>query len=61
MKAIGYWNAGSLDRAAALVDAGRVRSTLTRSLSPISAESLREAHCMLESGQAVGKIVLEGF
>jgi zinc-binding alcohol dehydrogenase family protein len=50
-----------LNRLAALVDDGRVRSTLTRRLSPISAARLREAHRVLESGQALGKIVLEGF
>jgi zinc-binding alcohol dehydrogenase family protein len=50
-----------LNRVAALVDGGRVRSTLTRSLRPISAARLREAHRVLESSQAIGKIVLEGF
>jgi zinc-binding alcohol dehydrogenase family protein len=50
-----------LNRVAALIDGRRVRSTLNRSLSPISAAKVREAHRVLESGQAVGKIALEGF
>ncbi|TIV68675.1 MAG: zinc-binding alcohol dehydrogenase family protein [Mesorhizobium sp.] len=44
-----------------LVDAGRLRTTLTRRLSPINAANLKIAHALLESGTARGKIVLEGF
>ncbi|MGB6241212.1 MAG: zinc-binding alcohol dehydrogenase family protein [Castellaniella sp.] len=50
-----------LDELARLVDAGRVRSTLTQRISPINAENLKQAHTVLESGRACGKIVLEGF
>jgi zinc-binding alcohol dehydrogenase family protein len=50
-----------LERLAQLVDSGRIRTTLTRSLSPINAANLREAHRMVESGGAVGKIVAEGW
>jgi zinc-binding alcohol dehydrogenase family protein len=46
---------------AALVDAGRLRSTLGDHFGRINAENLRRAHALLESGQARGKIVLEGF
>ncbi len=46
---------------AELMDAGRVRSTLTRRIVPISARTLREAHAELESGRTIGKIVLEGW
>ena len=41
-----------------LVDAGRIRTTMTKMLGPIGAEALREAHQILETGHAVGKIVV---
>jgi NADPH2:quinone reductase len=44
-----------------LVDEGKLRTTLTERLSPISAANLKQAHALLESGKARGKIVLEGF
>lgn len=50
-----------LDEVARLVDAGRLRTTLTETLCPIDAANLRKAHALLESGRARGKIVLEGF
>jgi len=50
-----------LAEVAALADAGRLRSTLTATLGPIDAAHLRRAHALLESGTAIGKVVLEGF
>lgn len=50
-----------LDRVADLVDAGRMRSTLTATLSPISPATLAEAHRRVESGAMRGKIVVEGW
>ena len=50
-----------LDAVAKLVDAGKVRSTLTEMLKPINARNLIAAHRLLESGTARGKIVLESF
>ncbi|WP_323017492.1 zinc-binding alcohol dehydrogenase family protein [Castellaniella sp.] len=50
-----------LDEVARLVDAGRLRSTLNQRLHPINAANLKQAHTLLESGRACGKIVLEGF
>jgi NADPH2:quinone reductase len=50
-----------LDEVAALVEAGRIKSTLTRRLSPISAANLRTAHALLEGGHTIGKVVLEGW
>lgn len=50
-----------LDRVADLVDEGTIRSTVNERLGTISADSLRRAHALLESHQARGKIVLEGF
>lgn len=47
-----------LDAVAGLVDAGRVRTTLTRTLTPISAATLREAHALVETGRTVGKVVV---
>ena len=50
-----------LTEMAALVDAGRIRTTLTEVLGPMSAETLREGHRRLESGTTVGKLALTGF
>lgn len=50
-----------LDTVAALVDAGKIRSTATESFGTINAENLKRAHGLIESGKAKGKIVLEGF
>ena len=50
-----------LNEVAALVDAGRIRTTLAEVLRPINAANLKKAHAVLESGTAKGKIVLEGF
>ncbi len=46
---------------AALVDEGKLRSTLTRRLSPINAATLREAHAAVEGGHTIGKVVIEGW
>jgi zinc-binding alcohol dehydrogenase family protein len=50
-----------LDDVAALVDAKKLRTTLTETLSPINAANLRKAHAQLESGQTIGKLVLAGW
>lgn len=50
-----------LNEVAALVDAGRVKTTLTEVMRPINAQNLKSAHALLESGKARGKLVLEGF
>lgn len=50
-----------LDEVSGLVDSGRIRTTMTESLGPITAANLKVAHAKLESGTARGKIVLEGF
>lgn len=50
-----------LDRVAALIDAGELRSTHTDTLTPINAANLREAHRRLESGTTIGKLVLAGW
>ncbi|BCX49713.1 arginate lyase and other MDR family protein [Haloferula helveola] len=52
---------GLLNEVAGLVEAGRVKTTLTEVAGRIDAATLREAHARIESGTARGKIVLEGF
>jgi zinc-binding alcohol dehydrogenase family protein len=46
---------------AAEIDAGRIRTTVSEVISPISAKNLREVHRRIETGQAKGKIVLDSF
>ena len=43
------------------IDAGRIRTTVSEVLRPINAANMRQAHALVESGKARGKIVLEGF
>lgn len=47
-----------LETVAGLVDAGTVRTTLTRELGPLDATALRQAHELVEAGHMVGKVVL---
>jgi len=50
-----------LGEVARLVDAGRIRTTLTETFGPINAANLKKAHAFIESGRARGKVVLAGF
>lgn len=50
-----------LSHVAGQIDAGNIRTTLSDTLSPINAANMREAHRLVETGQAKGKIVVEGF
>ncbi|WP_269582143.1 zinc-binding alcohol dehydrogenase family protein [Roseibium sp. Sym1] len=50
-----------LNEVADLVDAGRVRTTLSETIEPINAANLRLAHAKIESNKTIGKIVLSGF
>ncbi|MGN7752344.1 zinc-binding alcohol dehydrogenase family protein [Sinorhizobium sp. 22678] len=50
-----------LNRVAELVDGGKIRTTLTETLGPIDAATLRKAHQMIETGRTRGKLVLAGF
>jgi len=43
------------------IDAGVFRTTVSETLSPITADNLRRAHQKIESGTAKGKIVLEAW
>jgi NADPH2:quinone reductase len=50
-----------LDRVADLVDAGKIRTTLQKTFSPINAANLRAAQKIVESGKSIGKVALEGW
>lgn len=50
-----------LNRVAAWIDAGRIQGTANSVISPINAANLRDAHAQLETGKAIGKIVMEGW
>ena len=50
-----------LTRVADLVDQGYIQTTSGKNMGTINAENLKTAHAELESGKAIGKIVLEGF
>jgi zinc-binding alcohol dehydrogenase family protein len=50
-----------LDRVAALVDEGVLRTTVSENFGTINAANLRRAHALIETNRARGKIVLNGF
>lgn len=50
-----------LSQVAELVDAGKIRTTLSDVLGPINATNLKAAHALIESGKTRGKLVLSGF
>ncbi|KOB77979.1 Alcohol dehydrogenase [Operophtera brumata] len=50
-----------LEEVSRLVDEGKLAHTLTRTLSPINAANLREAHRLMEEKRMIGKLVLTGF
>lgn len=50
-----------LNRVAAWVDEGRIQGTANNVMLPINAANLRDAHARLESGKAIGKIVMQDW
>ena len=50
-----------LNEVAMLVDAGRIQSTMQANLGIINAANMKKAHALVESGKAIGKIVLSKF
>ena len=48
-----------LNQVAHVVDSGEVRSTINRRLSPMTVETLREAHRLVETSAGIGKVVIE--
>lgn len=47
-----------LNDIAHLVDEGTLRTTLAKTFSPITAENLKRAHELIETGRSIGKLVL---
>jgi NADPH2:quinone reductase len=56
-----YAQSRILNEVAELVDTGVLRTTLAEDLGPINAANLKRAHAAIESGRAIGKLVLSGF
>ncbi|MGI2059733.1 zinc-binding alcohol dehydrogenase family protein [Shewanella baltica] len=50
-----------LNRLSTLIDTGELQSTFGEHYGTINAQNLIKAHTLIESGKAIGKIVLEGF
>jgi NADPH:quinone reductase-like Zn-dependent oxidoreductase len=50
-----------LNKVADLIDQGYIHTTVGKILGKINAKNLRVAHEELESGQSIGKVVLQGF
>lgn len=50
-----------LNHVSELVDAGKIRTTLSDVIGPINAANLKKAHARIESGTTRGKLVLSGF
>ena len=50
-----------LTKVVELVDAGKIRSTLTETAGTINAANLKKAHALVETGKMKGKVVLAGF
>ena len=50
-----------LNKVADLIDEGVLHTTFTKELGLINAATLRQAHALIESGKAHGKVVLAGF
>lgn len=50
-----------LSRVAQEIDEGKIKSTLAKTLSPINAANLREAHRLIETGASIGKVVVHKF
>ena len=50
-----------LTEVAALIDAGKIKTTLNKVISPINVVNLKQAHSDIESGNSIGKIVLQGW
>ena len=50
-----------LNHVSQLIDDGVIKTTLGENYGTINAENLKRAHAHIETNQAVGKVVLEGF
>ncbi|MES3045550.1 hypothetical protein [Sphingomonas faeni] len=61
MKVVGYRTLQPIGEDTVLVDRGKIRTKLTRTLLPINAPNLKTPRAKIESGATRGKIALEGF
>ncbi len=52
---------GLLNEVSALVDAGRIQTTMQANPGAINPSNMQQAHSLVESGKTIGKIVLAGF
>lgn len=50
-----------LNRVSELIDSGKLISTVTSNLGKLTVDKLKKAHKLQETGQVIGKNVLEGF
>ncbi|HSI85926.1 MAG TPA: zinc-binding alcohol dehydrogenase family protein [Candidatus Methylacidiphilales bacterium] len=50
-----------LSEVSGFIDEHRIRSTMRENFGPINAANLKRAHAHVESGTAIGKVVLSGF
>jgi hypothetical protein len=50
-----------LNEVADLIDGGLIFSTANSDLGSIDANNLKIGHALVESGKAIGKVVLTGF
>ncbi|WYP28593.1 zinc-binding alcohol dehydrogenase family protein [Alkalihalobacillus sp. FSL W8-0930] len=50
-----------LNQVSHLVEEGHLQTTLTETLHPIEAKTIKQAHQMVESGSMIGKVVVDGF
>ncbi|WP_283679573.1 zinc-binding alcohol dehydrogenase family protein [Lentilactobacillus sp. Marseille-Q4993] len=47
-----------LAQIATMLDKGTITSTLTKTLTPINAENIRQGHALVESNKMIGKVVI---
>lgn len=50
-----------LNTIAGLLDSGKLKSTVSKTLSPINAKNLREAHRLVETNHMLGKVVITKY
>jgi NADPH:quinone reductase-like Zn-dependent oxidoreductase len=50
-----------LNEIADLIDSKKIKTSLAKTLNPITAANLRLAHAEIETGKTIGKIVLSSW
>lgn len=50
-----------LNTIADAIDAGDIRTTVSEVITPLNANNMRKAHAMVETGSAIGKVVLSDW